>query len=416
MYGVFQIVFILTFGIEFLSNYPMNLNNLTKDFFERFGNEQSKPRIFFAPGRVNLIGEHTDYNGGYVLPCALQFGTWLLIRPNGGDVVRLTSLNQAYRGEVSLMNIHKKISDYWINYPLGIMDQFTQLGIHMPAFDMLFAGNIPNGAGLSSSASIEMVMAFALKELLNVDTLDMLDLIKLAQRSENQFIGLNCGIMDMFAVGLGAKNHALFLDCHTLEHKRVPIELKGYKLIIANTAKTRELADSKYNERVAECQLALSYLNQVMPVSRLGELAFMQFFKIQDRIPDELIRRRARHVVSEDQRVLNAVACLKKGDIHQFGALMNASHESLRENYEVTGFELDTMVEEAQKINGVLGARMTGAGFGGCTVNLVKEDIIDHFIQKVGEEYTKKTGLTPQFYIAEISDGVKEIQTKISNP
>jgi galactokinase len=409
MFGMIQIVFILNFGIHFLTYYPMDLNILTKDFFEHYGDEQHKPRIFFAPGRVNLIGEHTDYNGGYVLPCALQFGTWLLIRENGGVSVKMASLNQPYRGEVALDNIHSKVSDYWINYPLGIMDQFTQFGIQIPGFDMLFAGDIPNGAGLSSSASIEMVTAFALKEILQADALEMIDLIKLAQRSENQFIGLNCGIMDMFAVGMGAKDHALFLDCHTLEHKRVHIGLKGYKLIIVNSSKSRELADSKYNERVAECQLALSYLNRVEPVSRLGELAFMQFFKIQERIPDELIRKRARHVVSEDQRVLNAVSCLKKGDIHQFGALMNASHESLRDNYEVTGFELDTLVEEALKINGVLGARMTGAGFGGCTVNLVKEDVVDQFIQKIGAEYTRKTGLTPVFYNAEISDGVREI-------
>lgn len=412
MYGMVQIVFILNFGIDFLTYYPMDLNNLIKDFFELYENEQRTPRIFFAPGRVNLIGEHTDYNGGYVLPCALQFGTWLLIRENSGNSVKMASLNQSYRGEVLLENIHNKVSDYWINYPLGVMDQFTQLGIQIPGFDMLFAGDIPNGAGLSSSASIEMVTAFALKEILHADALEMIDLIKLAQRAENQFIGLNCGIMDMFVIGMGAKDRALFLDCHTLEHKRVHIGLKGYKLIIVNSSKSRGLTDSKYNERVAECQLAFSYLNRVEPVSRLGELAFMQFFKIQERIPDELIRKRARHVVSEDQRVLNAVSCLKKGDIHQFGALMNASHESLRDNYEVTGFELDTLVEEALKINGVLGARMTGAGFGGCTVNLVKEDVVDHFIQKVGAEYTRKTGLTPVFYNAEISDGVKEI-TKV---
>jgi galactokinase len=321
----------------------------------------------------------------------------------------MASLNEPYKGDILLDNISKKVENNWVNYPLGIIDQFRQLGIPVPGFDMLFSGDIPGSAGLSSSASIEMVTAFALKTLLNAAQLEMIDLVKLAQRAENQFIGVNCGIMDMFAVGMGEKDHALFLNCHTLEYKSVPLVLTGFTLVIINTGKKRGLADSKYNERVAECQMAVSYLSRINPVSRLGELSFMQFFKMQDCIPDELIRRRARHVVSEDQRVLNAVSCLQKGDLHQFGALMNASHESLRENYEVTGIELDTLVEEAQKINGVLGARMTGAGFGGCTVNLVKEDIVDYFIKQVGAEYQKKTGLTPVFYLAEVSDGVKEI-------
>jgi galactokinase len=238
----------------------------------------------------------------------------------------------------------------------------------------------------------------------------MIDLIKLSQRAENEFIGVNCGIMDQFAVGMGKKDYAIFLNCHTLEHKRVSMVLNGFKLIVANTNKQRGLADSKYNERVAECQLAVTYLSIQTPVSKLGEISFMQFFKMQDTIPDELIRRRARHVISENQRVLNAVSCLQKGDLGQFGALMNASHESLRDNYEVTGFELDTLVEEAWKINGVVGARMTGAGFGGCTVNLVRENAVDNFIEQVGREYQAKTGFRADFYIAEVSDGVRELE------
>ncbi len=387
----------------------MDLKKLDELFFELYGRPEVKPRLFFAPGRVNLIGEHTDYNGGFVLPCALQYGTYLLIRMTGEERIRMASANEMYKGDISLRDISKKVEKYWINYPLGIIDQFRQKEIPIPGFEMLFSGDIPGSAGLSSSASIEIVTAFALKIMLNVSTFEMVDLVKLAQRSENEFIGVNCGIMDMFAVAMGAKDQALFLNCHTLEHKRVPLVISGYKLVIINTGKPRGLAESKYNERVAECQLAVSYLSRIQPVSRLGELSFMQFFKMQDRIPDELIRKRARHVVSEDQRVLNAVACLQKGDLGQFGALMNASHESLRDNYEVTGIELDTLVEEAQKINGVLGARMTGAGFGGCTVNLVKEDIADQFVERVGIQYKNKTGLTPSFYFAEVSDGVKEI-------
>ncbi len=387
----------------------MDLKKLNSLFLELYGKPDAKPRLFFAPGRVNLIGEHTDYNGGFVLPCALQFGTYLLIRSTEENRIRMTSVNDPYKGDIELSDISTKVEKQWINYPLGIINQFELLGIPVPGLEMLFSGDIPGSAGLSSSASIEMVTAFALRELLQASQLGMIDLVKLAKTSENEFIGVNCGIMDMFAVGMGSKDHALFLNCHTLEHKRVPIVLAGFKLVIANTGKSRGLADSKYNERVAECQLAVSYLSRIHPVSRLGEISFMQFFKIQDQIPDELIRKRARHVVSENQRVLNAVSCLLKGDLQQFGALMNASHESLRDNYEVTGTELDTLVEEAQKINGVLGARMTGAGFGGCTVNLVREDIVDYFIKKVGEEYLKKTGLTPVFYVAEVSDGVKEL-------
>lgn len=387
----------------------MEMKKLKERFIELYGKEGHEPKLFFAPGRVNLIGEHTDYNGGFVLPCALQYGTYLLVRTNTDTRIRMSSENQPFTADIFLDEINNKVGENWINYPLGVIDQFRQMEIRIPGLDMLFSGDIPGSAGLSSSASIEMVTAFAIKDLLQITNLELVDLAKLAQRAENQFVGVNCGIMDMFAVGMGEKDHALFLNCHTLEYKRVPLVLNGTKLVIINTGKSRSLSDSKYNERVAECQLAVSYLSRIQQVSRLGEIGFMQFFKMQDQIPDELIRRRARHVISENQRVLNAVSSLLKGDLQQFGALMNASHESLRDNYEVTGIELDTLVGEAQKINGVLGARMTGAGFGGCTVNLVKEDVIDNFIKTVGEEYKKKIGLTPVFYIAEVSDGVKKI-------
>ena len=388
----------------------MDLIKLTEHFFELYGNPDDKPRCFFAPGRVNLIGEHTDYNGGFVLPCAIQYGTYLLIRHTKNPAVRLASANMEFRAEIPLEELPKKVNKQWVNYPLGIFDQFRQLSIPVTGFDMLFSGDIPNSAGLSSSASIEMVTAYALTVMLNATQLEMLDLVKMSQRAENEFVGLNCGIMDMFAVGMGKKDHALFLNCLTLEYKHVPFVLEGLKLIIGNTNKKRGLADSKYNERVAECQFAVTYLSQIMPVSKLGEISFMQFYKMQEEIPDELVRRRARHVISENQRVLNSVSSLLKGDILQFGALMNASHESLRENYEVTGIELDTMVAESQKINGVVGSRMTGAGFGGCTVSLVREDVVGKFIEQVGKEYQAKTGLKADFYIAEVSDGAKEIK------
>ena len=388
----------------------MNLPQLYEQFFLLYGKTERMPRCFFAPGRVNLIGEHTDYNGGFVLPCAIQYGTYLLIRSTTDPVVRLASSNMDFRTEIPLAELSEKVNDQWVNYPLGIIDQLQQLNIPVAGFDMLYSGDIPNGAGLSSSASIEMVTAYALTVLMNATQLEMIDLVKLSQRAENEFVGLNCGIMDMFAVGMGKKDNALFLNCMTLEHKRVPLVLGGFRLIIGNTNKRRGLADSKYNERVTECQLAVTYLSRDMSISKLGEISFMQFYKMQETIPDELIRRRARHVISENQRVLNAVSSLLKGDILQFGALMNASHESLRDNYEVTGIELDTMVSAAQKINGVVGARMTGAGFGGCTVSLVREQAVDLFIDQVGREYQEKTGIKPDFYLAEIADGVREIK------
>ncbi len=387
----------------------MDTNRLFEHFFSLYGKPEDKPRVFFAPGRVNLIGEHTDYNGGYVLPCAIQYGTYLLIRPVSAGFVSFASTNFENQYKIAIKDLSVKVNGAWVNYPLGVIDQFRQMNIEVAGYEMLYSGDIPNGAGLSSSASIEMVTAFALKSLLNVSDLSMLDLVKLSQRAENQFIGVSCGIMDQFAVGMGAKDHALFLNCETVEYETIPVLLTGYSLIIANTNKARGLSGSKYNERVAECQQALADLHPLIPASNLGEIGFMKFFKIQDQIVDERIRRRARHVISENQRVLNAVSSLKRGDLGQFGALMNASHESLRDNYEVTGFELDTLVEEAWKINGVTGARMTGAGFGGCTVNLVRKEAVNGFIEKVGAAYFEKTGIRATFYIAEVSDGVKEI-------
>ena len=375
----------------------LNLSDLTKRFFERYHHPEDKPTCFFAPGRVNLIGEHTDYNGGFVLPTTLQFGTYLLIRPTDEAVIRMASVNMEFTATIPLDDLSKFKNHEWVNYPLGILDQFRQLNIPLSGFDMLFGGDIPTSAGLSSSASIEMVTAYALAVMLKADELEMTDLVKMSQRAENEFVGVNCGIMDMFAIGMGKKDHAVFLNCSTLEYKRVSLLMNGFRIVIANTNKPRGLVDSKYNERVAECQLAVTYLSLGNPISRLGELSFMQFYKMQHTIPDEVIRSRARHVISENQRVLNAVASLHKGDILQFGALMNASHESLRDNYDVTGFELDTLVEEALKINGVVGARMTGAGFGGCTVNLVHEEAVETFIEKAGYGYTPKPEYLPTF-------------------
>ena len=388
----------------------MRPNELFKQFYELYGSPADPPGFYFAPGRVNLIGEHTDYNGGFVLPCALQYGTYLMIRPRTDKLIKLASTNFEFKAEYDPSAGFIKQDGHWINYPLGIFDQFLKRNYDFPGFDLLYSGDIPNSAGLSSSASIEMVTAYALASVLNITGLEMTDLIKLSKQSENEFIGVNCGIMDMFAVGMGAADHAIFLNCQTLEFKRIPFILNSFKLIIANTNKQRGLADSKYNERVRECKEAVEIFNRYMPLKSLGEIGFMQFFKIQDVITDERIRKRARHVISENQRVLNAVSALNKSDILQFGALMNASHESLRDNYEVTGPELDALVEEAWKINGVAGSRMTGAGFGGCTVSIVSDYAVEKFIKEVGEKYNQRTGLSATFYIAQVSDGPKELK------
>ncbi len=386
-----------------------DLKQLKERFFSLYGDPSSAPSVYFAPGRVNLIGEHTDYNGGYVFPCALNFGTYLVVRPNGEEVVRFASTNFDFKAEVPLDKLSGKVDDQWVNYPLGVMNEMIDQGMEPLGLDLLFSGDIPNGAGLSSSASIEMVTAYALNDLTGV-ALARLDLVKISQRAENEFVGMNCGIMDQFAVGMGKENHAVFLNCDTLDYDLVPLALKDHRLVITNTNKQRKLTDSKYNERRAECEKAVEYISRERPLHNLGELSLDEFEKLQHLIPDETIRRRAYHVVSEDARVLEAVHALRRGDLKRFGELMYESHASLRDNYEVTGIELDTLVEEARKIPGVLGSRMTGAGFGGCTVSLVEKEAVDDFIRQLGPAYTRKTGLKADFYVAGVGDGVKKLE------
>jgi galactokinase len=297
-----------------------------------------------------------------------------------------------------------------VNYPLGVLKEFKKLGTILTGLDMLFYGNVPNGAGLSSSASIEVVTALAVNELFGAG-LDGIALARLGQRAENLFVGVNCGIMDQFASAMGKKEAAVFLDCNTLDYKIVPLKLNGYRLVISNTNKRRGLADSKYNERRSECDKAVEYICRKKKISLLGELPENEFHLIDEMIPDEVIRKRARHVVTEIKRTRDAVEELGRGNLEKFGRLMNGSHDSLRDDYEVTGTELDTLVEEARKIPGVIGSRMTGAGFGGCTVSLVNEKQIDTFIAEVGRQYRQKTGLTADFYVAEIGEGAKLIES-----
>jgi galactokinase len=384
----------------------MEISKLKARFKHLFGNGETT--AFFAPGRVNLIGEHTDYNGGYVLPCALNYGTTLLIRQNALNRVRLVTTNFDFKADVILSEISNRIGNEWVNYPLGVIQQFAKRGIHIPGLDMLFSGDIPNGAGLSSSASIEMVTAVALNELLN-SKLNRIELIKMGRAAENEFVGMNCGIMDQFVVGMGEENSALFLDCRSLDFEIVPLNLIGHSIVIANTNKRRELADSKYNERVSECGQALDILRQVRPLTDLSEMVPEEFLACDPLFPDPVIRRRAWHVISENDRVKKAVASLKSGNLKNVGILMNQSHQSLQENYEVTGFELDTIVQLAQSVHGVIGARMTGAGFGGCSVNIVNSNIINDFQDFVGTNYHKKTGLKADFYVVSLGNAAGKL-------
>lgn len=388
----------------------MEIHALMRKFKEIYGNNNEDISVFFAPGRVNLIGEHTDYNGGYVLPCTLDYGTYLVIRKTREKYISLTSTEFDYATKIPTEKITQKHEGEWVNYPLGVINQLWQQE-NKPhnGLECMYSGSIPPGVGLSSSASVEMVTAVALNEMYMLEH-SVLDLIKMSQNAENEFVGMNCGIMDQFAVGMGKANHAVFLDTETLNYELVPVHLDGYKLIITNTNKTRKLTDSKYNERRRECEQALQYLNQNgKKYKNLGKIDYAEYVEIKDRIPNPVLRKRAHHVVSEDKRVLAATNALKSGDVVSFGRLMNESHNSLRYDYEVTGFELDTLVEEALKIEGVMGSRMTGAGFGGCTISLVKSDRIEKFTTQVSENYEKKTGLKPEFYVTNIKDGARKI-------
>lgn len=385
----------------------MTIEELKQKFVEKYG--EGEFHGYFAPGRVNLIGEHTDYNGGFVFPCALSFGTYCLIRKTDRKTVKFASLNLPFEAEVPVEDLNKPVGKEWVNYCIGVFAQFIKKGVKFEqGADILIYGDVPNGAGLSSSAALEVVTATAVNDIWNVG-LDRLDLIKMSQKAEHEFAGVMCGIMDQFASATGKADHAIFLNCDTLDYELVPVELDGIKIVISNTNSPHKLDSGKYNQRVAECQAAVEAISKYKPIRKLVEIGWDEFEKMEDKIDNEIARKRARHVISEIDRTEKAVDELKAGNIESFGKLMNASHDSLRDDYEVTGLELDTMVDEARKIAGVLGSRMTGGGFGGCTVSLVKDEAISEFIEKVGKNYQAKTGLKPEFYVAEIGDGAKKL-------
>ncbi len=382
----------------------MDIKNLTDKFFEKYGNRNEKPVIFFSPGRVNLIGEHTDYNGGFVFPCALNYGTYLCIRKTSGNVLKFSTLNFNADETAEYKGLFVRNGKKWINYPLGVINEFTKRNIKISGLEMLYFGDVPNGAGLSSSASIEMVTAVAVNDLFNAG-IERLDLVKMSQKAENEFVGMNCGIMDQFAVCFGKKDNAIFLNCDTLYFENVPVQLGDCSLLITNTNKRRGLTDSKYNERRAECDKAVELLQAYKPIRNLSELTSDEIGILHKFIKDPVVLKRAKHVISENGRVTEAVKVLKQNNIVRFGELMNQSHDSLKDDYEVTGTELDTLVYEGRKLKGVVGTRMTGAGFGGCTVSIVKKANVESFISELGAVYEKKTGLKPDFYKPEIGNG-----------
>ena len=379
--------------------------------FEKVFGANKETRTFFSPGRVNLIGEHTDYNGGNVFPCALSFGTYGVISLRNDKVVKMYSSNFENIGviEFNLDNIKYEKEHDWVNYAKGVINVMKQKGYDIAkGFEIVINGNIPNGAGLSSSASLELLIAVMMNDIFNFN-IDRVDLVKFSQEAENKFIGVNCGIMDQFAIGMGKENNAILLDCNTLNYTYCPVELKDEVIVIANTNKRRGLADSKYNERRSECEKALEELKTKLNINSLGDLSIEEFEANKELIKDEVRIKRARHAVYENQRTLKAKEALTNSDLTTFGKLMNESHNSLRDDYEVTGIELDTLVDLARSQEGTIGARMTGAGFGGCTVALVKKDSVDSFIENVGNGYKEKIGYEASFYIANVGNGTREI-------
>ena len=388
----------------------MDIKVLKEKFKEVFQKEVSTG--YFSPGRVNLIGEHTDYNGGHVFPCALTIGTYGLVGKRNDKNIRFYSLNFEELGmvEVNLENLVYDKKDDWTNYAKGVIKTFENHGYKMASgLDILVYGNIPNGSGLSSSASLEVLVGTIINDIFGFNV-NMVDIVKMSQEAENKFVGVNCGIMDQFAIGMGKKDSAILLDCNTLKYKYSKLDLDGYKIVIGNTNKKRGLADSKYNERRSECETALKEIQTIKEVSALGELTEGEFEEVKSVISNETNVRRAKHAVYENQRTLRAIEALNNNDLELFGKLLNASHVSLRDDYEVTGKELDTLVSIAWECEGVLGARMTGAGFGGCTVSIVKDENVEAFINTITEKYTEAIGYEPTFYIVTTANGTGKIE------
>jgi galactokinase len=381
-------------------------NQLVDQFIEKF--KQQPTATYFAPGRVNLIGEHIDYNGGLVMPCAITAGTWLLMAPNNDNVIRFKSINFDEEQVLSIAQNYGKTGNAWFNYPLGVFHELQQLDWLSGGVDLLYYGNIPIGAGLSSSASIEILTAYALNDYFKLGH-DKLTLVKLSKRVENNFIGLNSGIMDQFSVAFGESNKAIVLNCDTLKYKIVECNLGDYVLAIINTNKVRKLEESKYNERFAQCDIALKALQEGINIKNLCELTAEKFALHSNLITDEVILKRATHVVKENDRVHLAAKALNSGDLEEFGRLMYASHQSLRDLYEVSGNELDSVVDFCKGYENVIGARMTGAGFGGCAIALLKKGAEEDFAKQLTDYYVSRVGYPATIYVHQIGNGVERI-------
>ena len=382
------------------------LEKLKSEFEKKFGQHEDV-RGYFAPGRVNLIGEHTDYNGGHVFPCALTLGTYGIARRREDNKLRFYSLNFEKLGvmETDLDDLKPYKEANWTNYPKGVMWAFEKRGYKLPSgLDILIYGNIPNGSGLSSSASLEVLTGVILKDMFGFDV-SMVDIALIGQYSENNFSGCNCGIMDQFASAMGKKDNAIFLDTNTLEYEYAPVVLKDAKIVIINSKVKHSLVDSAYNDRRNECETALKELQTVVDIKTLGDLTEEEFEAHKDAIKSEIRQKRAKHAVYENQRAIKAVEALKANDVETFGKLMNASHVSLRDDYEVSCEEIDILVDLAWAIDGVVGSRITGGGFGGCTVSIVKNDAVDHFVESIGAKYKEKVGHEAEFYVVDIGDG-----------
>ena len=390
----------------------MNMKEkLLKKFAELFGNTEGT-KVYFSPGRVNLIGEHTDYNGGHVFPCARTIGTYGIARKRADRKVHFYSMNLDRFGvvEASLDELANQEAYGWANYPLGVVWAFHEKGYTLDTgFDMVIWGNIPNGSGLSSSASLEVLTGVILCGLYHITDLSMVDIALIGQYSENNFNGCNCGIMDQFAVAMGKKDNAIFLDTSTLHYEYAPVKLKNARIVIVNSKVKHSLVDSAYNDRRQECTDALAALKTAADIETLGDLTVEEFEKHQHVLKDPVLVKRAKHAVAENQRTIEAVAALKADDITRFGERMNQSHISLRDDYEVSCEEIDILVDLAWKTPGVIGSRITGGGFGGCTVSIVENDAVDHFISSIGASYKEKVGHEAEFYTVDIGEGAGEI-------
>lgn len=381
---------------------------LHQPFIERFAESDNDIRVFYAPGRVNLIGDHTDHCGGLVFPCAIDRGTTMLVRRRHDSKVKLASMNFELMASLSPEELDQKYGDNWINYVLGVIAEFRKRGLETTGFECLFSGDIPNGGGLSSSASLEVVTAFALNQLFDAKFSDV-ELVKIALAAENDFVGVSCGIMDQYAIAMAQKDHAMMLDCNTLDCEQVPLTLNDYRIVIVNSNQRRDLVDSKYNERFQECQTATRDIANKLDIKQLAEVTPAQLADNMDAFSSEAVSKRAKHVISEHNRVSAAVDALNTNDLDTFGKLMVKSHQSMSQDFEASTSIIDKLIEISLDTPGVIGARMTGGGFGGCTVNLVAASEVENFIESVGQRYKEACGLTADFYPTKSDNGMREL-------